>query len=103
MLAAGIGRSTRRAGGWALRAYLGVLLMLFVLVAAFALGFGWVGARRGAVSDARADARFGARKAAEQVGRNLAAVRASVDVVASSPGAVELFRDPGSCRLSFSL
>jgi PAS domain S-box-containing protein len=103
MLTAGNCRLTRRAGGWALRAYLGVLLMLFVVVAAFALGFGWVGARRDAVSDARADARFGARKAAEQVGRNFTAVRASVDVVATSPGATELFRDPGSCRLSFSL
>jgi PAS domain S-box-containing protein len=86
-----------------LRSYLGALLALFVLAATVALGFGWESAERDGLSAARDDAVFGAGKAAEQLGRNLAGVRSSVDAVATSPGAAAVFAEPGSCRLSFSL
>ncbi|GAA3962414.1 hypothetical protein Aau02nite_55560 [Amorphoplanes auranticolor] len=86
-----------------LRSYLGALLALFVLAATVALGFGWESAERDSLAAARADAAFGAGKAAEQLGRRLASVRSSVDAVASSPGAAAVFTEPAACRLSFSL
>ena len=86
-----------------LRSYLGALLALFVLAATVALGFGWESAERDGLSAARADADFGAGKAAEQLGRSLAGVRSSVDAVATSPGAASVFDQAEDCRLSFSL
>ncbi|MCA2213180.1 ATP-binding protein [Jidongwangia harbinensis] len=86
-----------------LRAYLAALSVLFVVAATGALGAGWWSARRDALSAARADADFGARRAAEQIGRQLAVVRSSVQAVAGSPGAAGVYADPSACRLSFAL
>src|SRR4051794_15697565 len=87
----------RRRRGLPLRSYLGVVLALFVLAAGVALWSGWMGSERDGLTAARADATFGASKAAEQIGRNVAAVRSSVDAVASSPGAAEVFHNPELC------
>ncbi|MEV6636691.1 ATP-binding protein [Actinoplanes sp. NPDC051470] len=90
-------------GQWPLRTYLAGLMGLFVLAGVISLGSGWALAERDGMSAARGDARYGARQAAEKIGENLTVVRSSVDAVASSPGAGQVFADPASCRLSFSL
>jgi PAS domain S-box-containing protein len=78
-------------------------MTLFVVAALFALWSGWVRAERDALSAARAEAVFGAGKAAEQIAEGLVVVRSSVDAVASNPGVSRVYTDPAACRLSFSL
>jgi len=89
--------------GRPLRSYLAGLTTLFVVAAVVALWSGWVRAERDALSAARADAAFGAGRAAEQIGEGLATVRSSVDAVASNPGIAQVYAQPAACRLSFSL
>lgn len=93
----------RRGWRWPLRSYLVGLLVLFVVTAGAGIAAGWVQARHDAVSAALADASMAAGLAARQIGDNVAVVRGTVDSVASSPGVAQVFADPGSCRLSFSL
>ncbi|MEV0128519.1 ATP-binding protein [Dactylosporangium sp. NPDC050688] len=95
-----LGRERRR---WPLRSYLIGLLVLFVATAGAGIYAGWVQARRDAVSAARADAAVGANLAARQIGESLAVMRGTVESVASSPGAAQVFADPAACRLAFSL
>jgi two-component system cell cycle sensor histidine kinase/response regulator CckA len=83
--------------------YLVWLLVLFTVTAAIAGWSGWAQAERDALTAARQDAGFGARKAAEQIGYGLATVRSAVDAVASSPGAGQVFANPALCRLAFNL
>jgi two-component system cell cycle sensor histidine kinase/response regulator CckA len=87
----------------ALRVYLVWLLVLFTVAAGVAGWVGWAQADRDALTSARRDAGFGATKAAEQIGRNLAVVKSTVDAVASNPGIAQLFADPAACRLAFNL
>ena len=89
--------------GHPLRSYLAALLALFVVAAAVALGSGWIRAERDGLEAARADAEFGAGKAADQIGDNLAVVRSSVGAVASNAGVGQVFTDPAACQLSFAL
>ncbi|MEV8509031.1 ATP-binding protein [Actinoplanes sp. NPDC051475] len=78
-------------------------MALFVVAGVISLGSGWVLAERDGLSVAGKDARFGAGKAADAIGNNLAVIRSSVDAVASNPGAGKVFSDPASCQLSFNL
>ena len=89
--------------GRPLRSYLAGLTTLFVVAAVVALWSGWVRAERDALSAARAEAAFGAGKAAEQIGEGLATIRSSVEAVASNPGVAQVYAQPATCRLSFSL
>jgi PAS domain S-box-containing protein len=83
--------------------YLVWLLVLFTVTAGIAGWSGWAQAEHDALNAAGKDAGFGARKAAEQIGRHLAVVRSTVDAVASSPGVGQVFADPAACRLAFNL
>jgi PAS domain S-box-containing protein len=98
-----LGSTFAHRGQWPLRTYLAGLVALFVLAGVVSLGSGWALAERDGLSAAGADARFGARQAADKIGDNLTVVRSSVDAVASAPGAGQVFADPASCRLSFTL
>ncbi|GAA0803362.1 ATP-binding protein [Spirilliplanes yamanashiensis] len=89
--------------GAPLRAYLMGLTALFVLTAAGAIWFGWERARTDGLAAARADARFAAGKAAQQMGEGVTTVQATVGSLASAPGAAEVYTDPTACRLSFNL
>jgi PAS domain S-box-containing protein len=86
-----------------MRSYLVGLLLLFMVAAGVGVWSGWVQARNDALSNADADALFAARRAAQQIGVSLTVVRGSVDTVASNPGVSQVFADPSSCRLAFSL
>ncbi|MEV6491138.1 ATP-binding protein [Actinoplanes sp. NPDC051633] len=99
----GLDSTSARRGQWPLRTYLAGLVALFVLAGVVALASGWILAERDGLSVARAEARFGAQQAAKKIGESLKVVRSSVDAVATSPAAGEVFADPASCRLSFSL
>ena len=72
--------AARRRWRWPLRLYLVWLMVLFVAAAGAAIWSGWVQAERDALSAARADAAFAARRTAEQLAKSLAVVRATVDV-----------------------
>jgi PAS domain S-box-containing protein len=96
-------QAVARRGRWPLRVYLVWLLVLFTVTAGIAGWSGWAQAERDALAAARQDAGFGAAKAAEQVGHSLAVVRSSVDALAASPGAAQIFADPAACRLAFNL
>jgi PAS domain S-box-containing protein len=86
-----------------LRSYLALLTTLFVVTALAALGAGWWGAHRDELAAARADAEFGARRAAAQIGESLTAMRSTVDAVATAPSVRQVYADPSACRLSFTL
>jgi hypothetical protein len=62
------------------------LVVLFVVAAAVATGYGWVAADRDARMAALQDAGFGARLAATEVGGGVASVRQVVDGLAATPG-----------------
>jgi PAS domain S-box-containing protein len=98
-----LGSTFAHRGQWPLRTYLAGLVALFVLAGVVSLGSGWAVAERNGLAAAGADARFGARQAADQIGDNLTVVRSSVEAVASNPGAGQVFADPASCRLAFNL
>jgi PAS domain S-box-containing protein len=83
--------------------YLVWLTVLFVAAAGAAIWSGWVQAERDALSAARADAAFAARRTAEQLNKSLGVVRATVTAVATNPGIGQVFVDPSSCRLAFTL
>jgi len=100
------GGALRKVGprqGLPLQLYLVWLTALFIAAAGVAIWSGFVQSERDALAAARADAGFAARKTAEQLGRSLAVVQASVAAVATNPGVEQVFADPGSCRLAFSL
>ncbi|MEV4516692.1 ATP-binding protein [Dactylosporangium sp. NPDC049525] len=88
---------------WPLRAYLVGLLALFVAAAGAGICSGWLQARHDAVSMARQDASVGAALAARQLEESLTIVRGTVESLAANPGVGQVFTDPGSCRLTFSL
>ncbi|WP_426512120.1 ATP-binding protein [Dactylosporangium sp. McL0621] len=88
---------------WPLRSYLIGLVVLFVVAAGAGIDAGWVQARHDAVSAARADASMAADLAAREIQEQLDTVRETVGSLASSPGAAQVFADPGTCRLAFSL
>ncbi|NJC82903.1 ATP-binding protein [Planosporangium mesophilum] len=92
-----------RRRGWPLRRYLIGLVVLFVVAAATGTWYGWVQSRREALRAASADASFGARMAAGETGRAVAAVRRSVTQVAAHPGIAQVYADPSTCALSFEL
>jgi PAS domain S-box-containing protein len=94
---------SRRRQGLPVQLYLVWLTALFIAAAGSAIWSGWVQAERDALSAARADAEFAARRTAEQLSRSLALVQATVTAVATNPSAGQIYADPGACRLAFSL
>jgi PAS domain S-box-containing protein len=95
--------SPGRRRGQPLRSYLVALVALFIAAAAAGLWSGWMQAERDALSAARADAVFGARGAAQQVGKEFALVRTTVDAVASNAGVRQVYVNPAACQLAFSV
>jgi hypothetical protein len=92
-----------RRRGWPLHRYLIGLVVLFVVAAATGTWYGWVQSRGEALRAASVDASFGARMAAGELGRAVAAVRRSVTQVAAHPGIAQVYADPRTCALSFEL
>jgi hypothetical protein len=68
----------RRGRAWPLRSYLVGLLVLFVLAAGAGVWSSWVQARHDALSQAKDDAMFAARRAALQISESLTVVRGTV-------------------------
>src|SRR5439155_16063774 len=100
-----VGRLGRRAavrgGAWPLRAYFAALVALFLVAAGAAAVFVHVQARRDARQAAQSDARFAARTAAEQLGNDIALVRAAVGNLASNPQIGKTIDHPAGCTLTF--
>ncbi|WP_327001788.1 ATP-binding protein [Dactylosporangium sp. NBC_01737] len=88
---------------WPLRSYLVCLLVLFVAAAGAGICSGWLQARHDAVSMARQDASVAAGLAARQIDDSLTVVRGTVESLAANPAVGQVFADPASCRLTFSL
>src|SRR5436309_12443195 len=90
-------------GGWPLRRYLTGLVVLFVVAAAVAMGYGWSAAGRDARSAALQDAAFGARLAAVEVGWDVASIKQAVAALAANPGIGQAFAAPVGCSLQLDL
>ncbi|MGC9665944.1 ATP-binding protein [Planosporangium sp. 12N6] len=100
--------SARRSGtgrehGWPLHRYLIVMVVLLVVGAGASTWYGLAQARAEALRAARADASFGARMAADELGTTVASVRRSVAQVAANPNVGQVYADPRTCALSFDL
>jgi signal transduction histidine kinase/ActR/RegA family two-component response regulator len=84
-----------------LRAYLGGLVVLFVLGAGAAALYGSTQAADDARDAATADARFGARLAASETGKGVAQLNATVAGAAANPGIAHAYAKPKDCALAF--
>src|SRR2546421_2799538 len=89
--------------GWPLHRYLVALVVLFVVAAATGVTYGWIAADRDARAAALQDAGFGARLAAQEVGGDVASIRASVAALATNPGIGQAFTAPVGCSLELEL
>ncbi|WP_053226869.1 ATP-binding protein [Solirubrobacter soli] len=84
-----------------LRAYLAGLAVLFVAAAGAAVVYGRVQAGDDAREAAQADARFGARLAAREIGDGIKVLQQTVGNAAANPGVGKAFENPGDCGLTF--
>jgi two-component system cell cycle sensor histidine kinase/response regulator CckA len=94
------GREKRR-HAWPLQAYFAVLVALFVVAAAAAAVFVHVQANRDARQAAATDARFAAKTAAGQLGRDIGLVKAAAANLAANPQIANTLAHPAGCTLSF--
>src|SRR5690348_16264351 len=88
---------------WPLRRYLIGLVALFIAAATAGIWSSWVQTRHDALSAARQDAVPGARLAADQIGRDLAAGHAAVTQVAANPAIDQILAGVPGCQPAFSL
>jgi signal transduction histidine kinase/CheY-like chemotaxis protein len=88
-----------RKPGFAL--YFVFLVAMFVGSAALTIAYVQVQSDREARRAAKADAGFAAREASKQLGEQVALLRATVDQLASNPGAVQAVASPEGCSLTF--
>ena len=86
-----------------LRAYLGAMVVMFVVVSGIGVVYERVRSTRDAADAATTDAEFGAAAAARQISLDLRSVRAMVSDLASNPQIARSF-DPGppACALEYS-
>jgi signal transduction histidine kinase/CheY-like chemotaxis protein len=84
-----------------LRGYLAGLVVLFALGAGAAALYGRAQAENDARDAARADARFGARLAAREIGTGVKLLRDTVAGAAANPGVFQAYAHPKECALAF--
>src|SRR4051812_35614066 len=89
--------------GWPLHRYLVGLAVVFVVAAATGVAYGWWSTDRDARAAALEDAGFGARLAAQEVGGDVASLRASVAALAANPSVRQAFTAPAGCSLQMQL
>jgi PAS domain S-box-containing protein len=89
-------------GGWPIRAYFLLLVLLFVVAAGAASLYVRDQADRDARRSAQTQAAFAATTASKQLGIYLALLRSSVAGLAANPRIANTFAHPQGCTLSFS-
>ncbi len=102
IISSGGSRSPGRPRSRRLKAYFGLLAVLFVATAAGAVVYVSIQSSRDGRADAEHDARFAARTAAGQLGNGIAVLRATVAQLAANPRVSDAFTRPEECTLAFA-
>lgn len=84
------------------RTYLMVLVAIFIFAAAGSAAYVRAQANHDAQVSATADASFGATKAADAIGKDLATLVKQVSHTAATPGLSKVFAAPQACTLTFA-
>jgi two-component system cell cycle sensor histidine kinase/response regulator CckA len=93
---------TRRAHGLSLHAYFALLIVMFLLVAGAGTTYIHFQARAHERADALRAARYAATTAANQLGSEIATLRATVQGLATTPHIERTFKNATGCSLAFS-